>query len=78
MPGSIVLEIELANLSLPHTAIATDARGFFTVKSTNSQGVNTTNFLILDPYGRELVRSYPVFWIPFAAPHSKYQPKSTS
>ena len=78
MPGSIVVEIRLSNLNTPHTAIATDAQGFFTVGSTNNQGVNTTNFLIIDPYGRQLVRSYPVFWIPFAAPHSKYQPPTTS
>jgi hypothetical protein len=78
MPGSIVVEIRLSNLSTPHTAIATNAKGFFTVGSTNTQGVNTTNFLIIDPYGRQLVRSYPVFWIPFAQPHSKYQPSSTS
>jgi hypothetical protein len=78
MPGSIVLEIRLSNLKTPDKAIATDAKGFFTVSSTNDQGVNTTNFLIIDPYGGQLVRSYPVFWIPFAAPHSKYQPKSTS
>jgi hypothetical protein len=77
MPGSIVVEIRLSNLKTPHTAIATDAKGFFTVSATNDQGVNTTNFLIIDPYGRQLVRSFPVFWIPFAAPHSKYQPPTT-
>jgi hypothetical protein len=78
LPGSLVLEIRLSNLKTPHTAIATNAKGFFSVASTNTQGVNTTNFLIIDPYGRQLVRSYPVFWIPFAAPHSKYQPPTTS
>ncbi len=78
MPGSIVLEIELANLKPPDKAIATDSRGFFSLSATNSQGVNTTNFLIIDPYGQQIVRSYPIFWIPFGAPHSIYQPKSTS
>jgi hypothetical protein len=77
MPGSIVLEIRLGNLKTPRKAIPTDARGFFTVKADNSQGVNTTNFLIIDPYGRQLVRSYPVLWIPFAAPHSRFNPSHT-
>ncbi len=77
MPGSIVLEIKLANLKPPDKAIATNSKGFFTLSTTNSQGVNTTNFLIIDPYLGQIVRSYPVFWIPFAAPHSIYQPKST-
>jgi Dockerin type I domain len=78
MPGSIVIEIRLSNLTTPHMAIATNAKGFFNVSTTNSQGVNTTNFLIIDPYGCQLVRSYPIFWIPFAAPHSKYQPPTTA
>ena len=78
MPGSIILEIKLANLSPPGKAHATDAKGFFTLSTINTQGVNTTNFLIIDPYGSQIVRSYPVFWIPFGAPHSRYQPKSTS
>ena len=34
------------------------------------EGVNTYNFLVIDPFGRQLIRSYPVFWIPFAAPGS--------
>jgi hypothetical protein len=41
------------------------------VKVTNSGGVNTDNFLIIDPYGRQLIRSYPIFWIPYAASGSK-------
>src|SRR5579883_111162 len=77
MPGSIVVEVRDGNLTTPHKAIATNAKGYFTVAATNSQGVNTTNFLIIDPYGRQLVRNFPVFWIPFAAPHSKYQPPTT-
>jgi hypothetical protein len=78
MPGSLVIEIKLANLKPPDMAIATGAKGFFTLSTKNNQGVNTTNLLIIDPYGRQIVRSYPVLWIPFAAPHSIYQPKSTS
>ena len=77
MPGSIVLEIQLGNLTIPHTAIPTDAKGFFTVNANNTQGVNTTNFLIIDPYGRQLVRVYPVFWVPFAKPGSIYNPSHT-
>ena len=52
-------------------AIPANAQGFFAVHSTNSAGVNNNDFLILDPFGHELIRSFPVFWIPFAAPGSK-------
>ena len=71
MPGSIVLEDNSKGYyKWDGGAVATDANGNFTVTETNTQGVNTYNFLIIDPYGRQLIRSYPVFWIPFAAPDS--------
>ena len=52
-------------------SIATDAKGNFSVNETNSDGVNTFNFLIIDPYGQQVIRSYPEFWIPFAASDRK-------
>ena len=55
-------------------ALATDANGFFTVKPwpPNTAGLNTYNFKVLDPFGHQYIRSFPVFWIPFYVPHSKY------
>jgi hypothetical protein len=72
MPGSIVLEDNSNGFyKWDGGAIATDANGNFSVQETNTDGVNTYSFLIIDPYGQQLIRSYPVFWIPFAAPGSK-------
>ena len=72
MPGSIVLEDNSNGFfKWDGGAVATDANGNFSVNETNTTGVNTYNFLIIDPFGRQLIRSYPVFWIPFAAPGSK-------
>jgi hypothetical protein len=72
MPGNIVLEDDRnGSFKWDGGAIATDADGNFSVTETNTQGVNTYNFLVIDPCGRQLIRSYPVFWIPFAAPGSK-------
>jgi hypothetical protein len=72
MPSSIVLEdATTAYYKWDGAAIATDANGNFEVNEQNTQGVNTYNFLVIDPYGQQLIRSYPVFWIPFAAPGSK-------
>jgi Dockerin type I domain len=71
MPGSIVLEDnQNGYYKWDGGAVATNAQGNFTVTEKNTQGVNTYNFLIIDPYGRQLIRSYPVFWIQFAAPRS--------
>ena len=72
MPGSIVLEDNSSGYyKWDGGAIATDANGNFSVNETNTDGVNTFNFLIIDPYGQQVIRSYPVFWIPFAVPGSK-------
>ena len=74
MPGSIVLEDNSNGFyKWNGGAIATDANGNFSVTETNTDGVNTYNFLVIDPYGRQLIRSFPVYWIPFAAPGSKLQ-----
>jgi Dockerin type I domain len=72
MPGSIVLEDNSKGYyKWDGGALATDANGNFSVEEKNTQGINTYNFLVIDPYGQQLIRSYPVFWIPFAAPGSK-------
>jgi hypothetical protein len=74
MPGSIVLEDNSNGYyKWDGGAVATDAQGNFSVNETNTEGLNTYNFLIIDPNGQQLIRSYPVFWIPFAAPGSKLQ-----
>jgi hypothetical protein len=71
-PGSIVLvDSSAGEYTFGKAAVATDAQGFFSTNAKNTQGVNTNNFKILDPFGHQYIRSFPVFWIPFAAPGSK-------
>lgn len=72
-PGSIVLvDSTLGDYTFASKALSTTADGFFTTTATNTQGVNTYNFKILDPDGHQYIRSFPVFWIPYAVPDSKY------
>jgi hypothetical protein len=71
-PGSVVIEdSKSGDFTFTGNAIATDAKGFFFIKVKNSAGVNPNDLLILDPFGHQLIRAYPIFWIPFAAPGSK-------
>ena len=71
MPGSIVLEDSSKGYyKWTGGAVATDGDGNFTVTEKNSQGINTYNFLIIDPYGQQVIRTFPVFWTIFAAPGS--------
>jgi hypothetical protein len=47
-------------------AYATDANGFFSITTTNTQGLNNNDFLILDPFGHQMIIDFPIFWIPYA------------
>jgi hypothetical protein len=78
-PGSIVLlDSTQANYKFGSAAVSTDANGFFSFPAENTQGDNTYNVEILDPFGYQYIRTYPVFWIPFGAPGSKLKSPSKS
>ncbi len=73
-PGSLVIEDNNTSrlpggtqaYKFTGPAVATDANGFFSVTSTNSQGLNNNDFLILDPFGQQMIIDFPVYWIPYA------------
>jgi Dockerin type I domain len=73
-PGSLVIEDNNTSrlpggtqaYKFTGTAVATDANGFFSVTSTNSSGINNNDFLILDPFGQQMIIDFPIFWIPYA------------
>ncbi len=71
-PGSLVIEDSSGqDFTFTGAAVPTNAQGYFFIKSKNSSGVNQNDLLILDPFGKQLIRAYPIFWIPYAAPGSK-------
>jgi hypothetical protein len=75
-PGSVVLVDSSGGLyTFGSQALATDANGFFSVPAKNTQGINNFQFKILDSFGHQYIRDYPVFWIPYAVPNSKYHYK---
>ena len=73
-PGSLVIEDNNTSrlpggtqaYKFTGPAVATDANGFFSVTSKNSQGLNNNDFLILDPFGQQMIIDFPVYWIPYA------------
>jgi hypothetical protein len=72
LPGSSVIQDGTEGFyKWTGPAYATDSSGNFKVPEKLTQGINTFDFLIIDPFGRQLIRSYPIFWLPFAAPGSK-------
>jgi hypothetical protein len=71
-PGSLVItDSSKQDYSFTGSAVATSAKGDFQVETANAEGINNNDFLILDPFGRQLVRDFPVFWISFAKPGSR-------
>lgn len=72
-PGSIVLADSTEGVyDFGSVALPTDANGFFTIRADNTQGINIYNFKVLDPYGHQYIRSFPVLWQAFAKPNSPY------
>ena len=72
LPGSIVIQDGTDGFyKWTGPAYATNSNGFFDAQVTLTQGINTFDFLIIDPRGRQLIRSYPIYWLPFAASGSK-------
>ena len=72
LPGSIVIQDGTKGYyKWTGPAFATDSSGIFTAPEKITQGINTFDFLIIDPFGRQLIRSFPIYWLPFAAPGSK-------
>ncbi len=72
MPGSIVIQDGTSGFyKWTGPAYATNSDGVFLAPETLSSGINTFNFLVIDPFGRQLIRTFPIFWLPFAAPGSK-------
>lgn len=63
-PGSIVFQDgDFGNYSFGAKAIATDARGNFTLPVVNQKGFNNYIFLVLDPFNQQTVRVFSVFWV---------------
>ncbi len=73
-PGSLVIEDNNTSrlpggtqaYKFTGPAVATDSGGFFSITTTNTQGINNNDFLILDPFGHQMIIDFPIFWIPYA------------
>jgi len=71
-PGSLVIEDSKAqDFTFTGAAVPTNAQGYFFIKAKNFAGVNQNDLLILDPFSKQLIRAFPIFWIPYAAAGSK-------
>ncbi|AGA26865.1 hypothetical protein [Singulisphaera acidiphila] len=71
-PGTFIFtDSGVGDFSFQGDVIAADAQGNFAIKVRNKEGLTNYNFLAIDPYGQQVTRVYPVYWLDFAAPGSK-------
>ncbi|WP_406695832.1 hypothetical protein V5E97_33020 [Singulisphaera sp. Ch08] len=71
-PGTFIFtDSGLGDFSFRGEVIAADAQGNFAIKVRNKEGLTNYNFLAIDPYGQQVTRVYPVYWLDFAASGSK-------
>jgi hypothetical protein len=65
-PGSLVFfDSGLSDYTFRGGAVATDAQGRFSLTVTNKDGINQNEFLVLDPFGQQVIRAYPIYWLGF-------------
>ncbi len=64
-PGSIVFTDTGEDFSFRGQALATDPQGRFSIKVENRDGVNQHQFLVIDPWGQQTIRSFPIRWMNF-------------
>lgn len=71
-PGTFIFaDSGLGDFSFKGEVIAADAQGNFAIKIRNKEGLTNLNLLAIDPYGQQVTRVYPIYWLDFAAPGSK-------
>lgn len=64
LPGSIVFsDSSLGNYTFDGLAIATDAHGNFQQKVHLTDPLTNFEFLAIDPYGRQVIRAFPVYFL---------------
>lgn len=67
-PGSLIFTgTGRTDLRLKGPAVVADAQGNFALAVTNVDGINQFDFLAVDPYGRQTLRAYPIYWLGYAA-----------
>ena len=67
-PGSLVFsDSGLGDYTFTGQVLPTDAHGNFSIQVQNTSGLNNYEFLVIDPYGQQKIRAFPIFWVAYAA-----------
>lgn len=63
-PGSLIFQDSgQGNFRFKQAAAIANDKGLARFPVRNEEGLSTYNFLVIDPFGRQQLRSYPVYWL---------------
>jgi hypothetical protein len=66
-PGALVFSgTGTYDLNLHGPAVVADANGNFAYKITLTDGINQLDFQVVTPFGQQLLRAFPIYWLNFA------------
>jgi hypothetical protein len=66
-PGALVFSgTGTFDLNLHGPAVVADANGNFSYTINLTDGINQLNFQVVTPFGQQLLRAYPIYWLNFA------------
>ncbi|WP_422926305.1 hypothetical protein [Singulisphaera sp. PoT] len=76
-PGALIFTgTGTLDLKLRGPAAVADAQGNFSVKVTLENGINQLDFQVVDHYGQQYLRAFPILWTGFSR-YSASHPKRT-
>lgn len=76
-PGALIFTgTGTLDLKLRGPAAVADAEGNFSIKVDLSDGINQFDLQVVDPYGRQTLRAFPIYWLNFAN-YQNAHPKKT-
>ncbi|MHC5541390.1 hypothetical protein ACYOEI_24480 [Singulisphaera rosea] len=76
-PGALIFTgTGTLDLKLRGPAAVADAKGNFVLRPEMTDGINQFDVQVVDAYGRQTLRAYPIAWLGFAA-YSDAHPKKT-
>ena len=66
-PGALIFSGTGAlDVKLRGPAVVADSHGDFAYKTLMADGINQLDFQVVDPYGRQLLFAFPIYWLDFA------------
>ena len=76
-PGALIFTGTGAlDMRLHGPAYVADAKGNFQVPLTMKDGINQCDLLVVDAYGHQQLRAYPIYWLGFAAYENAHPQKT--